>query len=141
MQKLIILFVIIGLFAVVSCKRKTRLGITKETAEKVEIVPIAKILDNPEEYQKKDREWAVRGYVTQVIDVPGIKLDVFKIFDGTDEIWIYTNKGIPPINIIGMVKGDLSRLLDVSFTISVFVKIPIIPEMQYFIMLKEFEFD
>ncbi len=83
----------------------------------------------------------MRGYVTKVLDVPGIKLDVFKIFDGTDEIWIHTNRGVPPINIIGIVKGNLIRLLDISFTISLFIKIPIIPEMRYFIVLKEFKFE
>lgn len=138
MRKLIIWFVIIGLVAVVSCKRRTRYGIAGN-GEKVEIVPIAEILDNPEKYQ--DKECAVRGYVTKVLDVPGIKLDVFKIFDGTDEIWIYTNRGIPPLYIKCIVKGDLIRLLDISFTLSFFIKIPIIPEMCYFIMLKEFKFE
>ncbi len=47
MRKLIIWFIIIGLVAVVNCKRKTRFGIA---GSKVEIIPIAEILDNPKEY-------------------------------------------------------------------------------------------
>lgn len=140
MRKLIIWFVIIGVISVVSCKIKNRYG-KAGNDEKVEIVTIAEILDNPGNYQDQDKKWAVRGYVTKVLDAPGIKLDVFKIFDGTDEIWIYTNRGIPPLYIKCRVKGNLIRLLDISFTIKIFIKIPIIPEMRYFIMLKEFEFD
>jgi hypothetical protein len=136
MRKLIIGFVIIGMVALVSCKMKNRYGIAG--SERVKIVTIAEILDNPGKY--RDEECAVRGYVTQVLDVPGIKLDVFKIFDGTNEIWVYTNKGAPPLNIKSIVIGTTRELLNISFVIPI-VKIPIIPEMEYFIMLKEFKFD
>lgn len=137
MRKLIIWLVIISLVAVVSCKRKTRLGIAKETGEKAEIVTTAEINDNPEKYQ--NQECTVSGYVTTVLDISGIKNDFFKIFDGTDEIWVYTNRGIPPLNIRGIVKGTCIKFLDFSFLIPI-IKIPIISEISYFIVLKEFKF-
>jgi hypothetical protein len=109
----------------------------KNETGKDKIISIAEILDNPEPYRYG--ECTVSGYVISVIDVPDIKLDVFKIFDGTDEIWIYTNRGTPPLYIRGRVKGTLLRSLDISLIIPI-IKIPIIPEIRYIIILKEFKF-
>ena len=139
-RKLAVWLVILSLAVIASCNSK--IGslsiINGKNKEKDKIIPIADILDNPETY--RGQECIVSGYVTSVVDAPAIKLDVFKIFDGTDEIWIYTNRGIPPLYIRGRVKGNLIRLLDITFVIPI-IKIPIIPEIRYVLILKEFKFE
>jgi hypothetical protein len=69
---------------------------------------IGDINANPEEYEGKD--CSVKGFVTAVIDIPFTSKDYFKINDGSGEIWIFTDKGVPPKNIEVKVKGIVKHV-------------------------------
>ena len=88
---------------------------------------IREIRSNPDKYLGS--ECLVKGYVTRTLDVPFTSKDYFKINDGTDEIWIFTDRGIPPENVRVKVKGVFERAISV---LSI--------EIGYRIRLREIEF-
>lgn len=140
MKKCMIWLVILNLLVIVGCSPKTKYG----KIGKPRVIKLAEINDNPHLYM--NQECRVKGYVTTVQDFPYMTPDAFKIFDGTDEIWIYTHRGVPPLNFSVIVKGRLKNLLGglVNFPIS--LTIPIVnrkiePEIQYYIELTELEFE
>ena len=92
-------------------------------------VKIEEIEKDPEKYF--DKECVIQGYVTKALDVPLVKHDIFKVHDGSGEIWVYTEKGTPPTRIKVRVKGTVKKLLE----------IPVLEiEAKYYIELKKMEF-
>jgi len=69
---------------------------------------IGDINENPKQYEGKKCD--VKGFVTTVIDVPFTSKDYFKINDGSGEIWIFADKGVPPENIEVKVKGIVKHV-------------------------------
>jgi len=82
---------------------------------------IGDIKANLDKYMGK--ECTVEGYVTKTIDVPFTSDDYFKISDSTGEIWISTDRGIPPINIKVWVKGVLGTVSVASIEIGHCIKL------------------
>jgi hypothetical protein len=128
MRKLMICFVILGLVAAAGCTRKTGDKGTK----RIKGITIEEINLNPDEYY--DREIVVRGLITQSYDVPLLKHDIFKINDGTGEIWVYTEKGGLPDRIEVKVSGILKKFVKLPF------KLPIEIEIDRYIKLNRLEF-
>jgi hypothetical protein len=92
-------------------------------------IKIEEIEKNPEKYFEK--ECVIQGYITKALDVPFVQHDIFKVHDGSGEIWIYTEKGIPPVRIKVKIKGTVKKLLE----------IPLLNiEAKYYIELKKMEF-
>jgi len=139
-KTIIVWITVISLVAMTGCTPRTKYG----KIGKPRVIRIAEINDNPRIYINE--ECRVKGYVTAVKDFPYLKPDAFKIFDGTDEIWIYTNRGLPPLNFSVIVKGKLKNLLGGLVDTPISVTIPIInkqikPEIQFYIELEELEFE
>jgi len=112
---MIFCFLISGLFLLTVCCYSTKIEVIK---------------NNPNLYL--DQEIVVSGFVTEIINVPGLNNDVFKIDDFSGVIWIYTTKGVlPPEGTKTKVTGILKNLL----------KIPIVNfEAEYYIELREMNF-
>jgi hypothetical protein len=92
-------------------------------------IKIEEIEKNPKKYF--DKECVIQGYITKALDVPFVQHDIFKVHDGSGEIWIYTEKGIPPVRIKVRIKGTVKKLLE----------IPLLNiEAKYYIELKKMEF-
>jgi len=131
MRKLMIWFVILGLIVVSGCTRRTRDKGAKETKGAKEIM-IEEINRNPDEYY--DREIVIRGLITQSHDIPLLKHDIFKINDGTGEIWVYTEKGAMLDRIEVRVRGTLKKVVKLPF------KLPENIEINRYIKLHRLEF-
>jgi len=137
MRKYMIIIVVINMLVMAGCKNMTRFG----KIGKPKVINLEEINDHPELYLNK--ECTVRGYVTNVLDIPFIRPDCFKIFDGTDEIWVFTNRGVPPHDVEVLIKGKVRGIgsspialtLDISILTVVFR-----PEMQFGIELQELDF-
>ena len=99
MKKLMILLAILSVLALAGCKDKMSYG----KSGKPKITTLAEINDNPGLYLNK--ECLVSGFVTKVEDIPILKNDLFKIFDGTDEIRVVTNRGVPLLGMRVIIKG------------------------------------
>ncbi|UCH98217.1 MAG: hypothetical protein JSV88_15595 [Candidatus Aminicenantes bacterium] len=100
-----------------------------EDSENKGVLKVEEIEKNPGKYF--DKECVIEGYVTKALDVPFVQHDIFKIHDGSGEIWIYTEKGPPPVRIKVRIKGTVKKLL----------KIPVLNiEAKYCIELKKMEF-
>jgi len=137
MKKIYLVVVIFCILAVFSCQDRIRYGKMKTQ----EVVDLVEINDNPGAFLKLKCE--VWGYVTTVKDVPLAKTDVFKIFDGTDEIWVFTTRGVPPLGARLRIKGTVYGVghEPLGITLPIFgINIPVKPEMQFFIYLNELEF-
>jgi len=59
------------------------------------------------------KECTVKGYVTIVLDIPFTSKVYFKINDGSGELWISTDRGIPPENKQVIVKGIFERAINI----------------------------
>jgi hypothetical protein len=97
MRKFRLLSLILGSLLVAYC------GATRGGTDK-----IGDINANPEEYLGKECD--VKRFVTMVNDVPFTSNDYFKINDGSGEIWIFTDKGVPPKNVKVKVKGIVEHV-------------------------------
>jgi hypothetical protein len=126
-----ICFVVLGLIVVSGCTRKTRDKGTQETRG-IKAITIEEINRNPDEYY--DRECVLRGLITQSHDIPLLKHDIFKINDGTGEIWVYTEKGALPDRIEVRVRGTLKKVVKLPF------KLPEDIEINRYIKLQRLEF-
>jgi hypothetical protein len=122
MKKLLILCVILGLIAASCCTRKTR-------AERITIEEI-----NQDPVKFYDKEVVLRGLITQSYDVPLLKHDIYKINDGTVEIWVNTEKSGLPDRIEVKVSGILKKFIQLPF------KLPIELEIDHYIRLQNLEF-
>ncbi len=93
---------------------------------------VAKIKDikkTPGIYIKK--ECVIEGKTTSILDTPWLRHDLFKIHDGSDEIWVYTDSGVPPEKEKVRVYGTLKKLLS----------IPVLKlEIDYYIIMKKLEY-
>ena len=135
MKRKYLVVVIVCVLAVFSCQDRIRYGKMKTP----DMVDLAEINDNPGAFLKLKCE--VWGYVTQVQDVPVVKTDVFKIFDGTDEIWVFTTRGVPPLGARVRIRGKVHGFGSDPFSFTLpFVGIPVRTEMQFVINLDELEF-
>jgi hypothetical protein len=119
MKKFILWLFILGLIAMAGC------GCT-ESHE----VKIGDINNDPKAFL--NRECVVKGIVTGVLDVPILKFDVFKIHDGTGEIWIFTRQGVPPKKIKVRVRGTFKTLINVDLPVEI--------EIGYYIELQDMKF-
>lgn len=128
MRKLMICFCILGLVVAAGCTRKTGDKGTK----RIKGITIEEINLNPDEYY--DREIVIKGLITRSHDIPLLKHDIFKINDGTGEIWVYTEKGSLPDRIKVKVRGTLKKFVKLPF------KLPIDIEIDQYIKLHNLEF-
>jgi len=112
MRNVFFWFFIIGLLGVCGCSNTTKIEVIK---------------NDPEYFLNK--ECVVSGFVSEVLNVPALNNDAFKIDDLTGVIWIYTTKGVvPPKDSKVKVKGIFKKLL----------KIPLVNfEAEYYIELQE----
>jgi hypothetical protein len=131
MRKLMVWFVILGLIVVSGCTRRTRDKGTTETKVTGEIM-IEEINRSPDEYY--GREIVIRGLITQSHDIPLLKHDIFKINDGTGEIWVYTEKGAMLDRIEVRIRGTLKKVVKLPF------KLPENIEINRYIKLHRLEF-
>lgn len=116
-------WVVVGLLILVgllfSCTRRDR-SLTK----------IKELKENVGAYV--DKECKVWGMVTFVLDVPILNYDVFKIHDGSGEMWIFTTEGAPPERVKVKVWGTFKKLIGIPLPIKV--------EIVHYINLREMEF-
>ncbi|UCH92319.1 MAG: hypothetical protein JSV88_18760 [Candidatus Aminicenantes bacterium] len=118
MRKLIVWVIILCFISITGCGSATDNTIKIEEIDK-----------DPGKYF--DQECVLQGYVSKVVDVPMLQHDLFKISDGSGEIWIYTERGVPPKRVKVKVKGILRGLL----------QIPVLNiEAKYYIELQEMEY-
>lgn len=68
-------------------------------------VKIDDIQKEPSKYE--DKNISVRGSISEVASIPGIKEGFYEIDDGTDSIWVITQAGTPEKGKTYSVKGTV----------------------------------
>ena len=103
-------------------------------------VNIEEIISQPEKF--KYQECVIEGHITKVVDVPLLTMNFFKIYDGSGEIWVYTESGVPPKDRNVLVKGKLLSLGDAAKSTVIFRELfrRIGIKEMYFIELYEIKF-
>lgn len=106
------------------------MGCTKKNRTRE--ITIEQINKDPDKFY--DQECVIRGLITESIDIPLLKHDIFKIHDSTGELWVYTETGTLPDRIEVRIKGTLKKFIKLPF------KLPVNIEIFHYIKLKKLEF-
>jgi len=73
---------------------------------------ISKIKDNPQKYQ--DKQVSIEGKIVETLAIPFIQKGMFQVDDGSDRIWVMSQKRAPFRGDKVAVKG----IVKTGFTIS-----------------------
>ena len=69
----------------------------------------------------------ISGHVTKVIDIPLVSDDFYKVTDGTGEIWVVSNSGLPPIRskvqLFGKIINIGKKFEYIGITMEIFKQI------------------
>ncbi|MDQ1326832.1 MAG: hypothetical protein QG641_112 [Candidatus Poribacteria bacterium] len=74
-------------------------------------VSISDIKNDPSKYQ--DKQVIVKGEVTEVIGLPFAYKGIYQVDDGTDTIWIFSQK-VPSKGTKVTVKGVVKRVITIN---------------------------